>query len=142
MSLTRFAVRTMLSSIFVTGGLNAAKNADALAPAVDGLLGVLPSQITDSLPELDSATLAKLNGITMVAAGGGLALGVMPRLNAAILAAQLVPTTLAGHRFWELEGQERADQQISFTKNVAIAGGLLAIALGGATKAPKIKKAK
>jgi hypothetical protein len=37
-----------------------------------------------------------------------------------------VPTTLAGHRFWEVQDkQERAQQRIHFLKNVAILGGLL-----------------
>jgi hypothetical protein len=37
-----------------------------------------------------------------------------------------VPTTVAGHRFWEAENeQDRAQQRIQFLKNLAIFGGLL-----------------
>ena len=37
-----------------------------------------------------------------------------------------MPTTVAGHRFWEAENeQDRAQQRIQFLKNLAIFGGLL-----------------
>ncbi len=53
-------------------------------------------------------------------------MGWWPRLSAAVLAGTLVPTTLAGHRFWEIEDkQERAQQRIHFLKNVTMLGGLL-----------------
>ena len=38
----------------------------------------------------------------------------------------MVPTTLAGHRFWVVgDKQERAQRQIHFLKNLTIMGGLL-----------------
>ncbi len=38
----------------------------------------------------------------------------------------LVPTTLAGHRFWdESDASSRAAQRIHFLKNVSMLGGLL-----------------
>ena len=46
-----------------------------------------------------------------------------------MLLASLIPTTLAGHAYWNHEDpQMRAMQQIQFLKNVAMAGGLIAIA--------------
>jgi hypothetical protein len=55
-----------------------------------------------------------------------LALGWLPRLSAAALAGSLVPTTLAGHRYWEHEDQQtRAQHRIHFLKNLAVLGGLL-----------------
>jgi len=39
-----------------------------------------------------------------------------------------VPTTLAGHRFWEEEDEAaRAQQTVQFLKNAAMMGGLLLI---------------
>jgi len=39
-----------------------------------------------------------------------------------------VPTTLAGHRFWEAtDEKERAMQRIQFMKNMAMLGGLLLV---------------
>ena len=59
-----------------------------------------------------------------------LAFNRLPRLSALALAASLVPTTLAGHRFWEHEDEgQRAQQQINFFKNLSMLGGLLLAAL-------------
>jgi putative oxidoreductase len=65
-----------------------------------------------------------------MAAGGLLALGRLPRLSALALAGSLVPTTLAGHRFWsETDPAKRSMQQIQFFKNVSMLGGLLLAAV-------------
>lgn len=81
------------------------------------------------LPD-DPELLTKVNGGVMVGAGLLLAIGKLPRLSAAALAATLVPTTLAGHRFWEADDdEERAQQQIHFMKNVALLGGLALAAI-------------
>ncbi len=67
-----------------------------------------------------------------VTAGVMLAAGIVPRLAAAVLAGSLVPTTLAGHRFWaEEDARARATQRIQFLKNVAMLGGLLLVVAGG-----------
>ncbi|MDL4817239.1 hypothetical protein [Actinomadura opuntiae] len=59
-----------------------------------------------------------------------LAAVVLPRLAAMAIAAPLVPTTLAGHAFWELEDpMARKLQRIQFHKNAALIGGLLYAAL-------------
>ena len=43
-----------------------------------------------------------------------------------MLAASLVPTTLAGHPFWdETDPQAKAQQRLQFAKNTSILGGLL-----------------
>jgi uncharacterized membrane protein YphA (DoxX/SURF4 family) len=42
------------------------------------------------------------------------------------MAATLVPTTIGGHAFWEIEdSQQRAQQRVHFLKNVAMFGGLV-----------------
>jgi uncharacterized membrane protein YphA (DoxX/SURF4 family) len=73
-----------------------------------------------------------------VAAGLGLASGKAPRVSAAVLAATLVPTTAAGHRFWEKsDPSERAAQRVHFFKNVSMLGGLI-IASGDTEGQPGI----
>jgi putative oxidoreductase len=68
----------------------------------------------------------RLNGAVQMAAGTLLALGRFPRLSALALAATLVPTTAAGHRFWEAEEDaDRTQQRIHFLKNLSMFGGLL-----------------
>ena len=57
--------------------------------------------------------------------------------SALAIAATLVPTTAAGHRFWEAsDEQERAQQRIHFLKNLAMFGGLL-IAAGDTARAAR-----
>ncbi len=68
----------------------------------------------------------RLNGAVQLAAGTLLALGRFPRLSALVIAGTLVPTTAAGHRFWETEDkQDRAQQRTHFLKNLSMFGGLL-----------------
>src|SRR5207302_6644324 len=77
------------------------------------------------LPD-DTETLVRLNAAVHVAFGLLLARGKLPRLSAAVLAASLVPTTVAGHRFWDEDTpQSKAMQRTHFAKNLAILGGLL-----------------
>ncbi|HEX2073308.1 MAG TPA: DoxX family protein, partial [Geodermatophilus sp.] len=65
-----------------------------------------------------------------VGAGTLLALGKLPRLSAFALALSTVPTTLAGHRFWEYDDpKEKAGQRIHFLKNLGLLGGLLIAAV-------------
>jgi putative oxidoreductase len=75
----------------------------------------------------------RLNGSVMVFAGLMLALGYRPRTGAAVLAASMMPTTLAGHPYWQLDtGQEsdsRAEMRIHFIKNASLTGALVLIAL-------------
>ncbi len=73
-----------------------------------------------------------------VVGGVLLGLGRCPRLSALALAATLVPTTLAAHRFWEAEDpSDRAQQRIHFFKNMSMLGGLL-IAADDTGSAPSL----
>lgn len=75
-----------------------------------------------------------LFGAALVEILGGLSLvfGYKARIGALILLAFLIPTTGIFHDFWNLEGAERAAQQIQFLKNLAIFGGLLYVLSTGA----------
>jgi uncharacterized membrane protein YphA (DoxX/SURF4 family) len=49
---------------------------------------------------------------------------------ALVLGASLVPTTLAGHAFWDVEDPaERQAQTLQFLKNASMLGGLVFAAL-------------
>jgi hypothetical protein len=59
-----------------------------------------------------------------------LAIGKFRRLAALALIGSLIPTTLAGHRFWEeADEAKRAQQQIHFLKNLGLLGGLILAAV-------------
>jgi uncharacterized membrane protein YphA (DoxX/SURF4 family) len=81
---------------------------------------------------LEPELAVRLNGAAMMLGGAALVLNKLPRLAALGLIASMIPTTLAGHPFWELDGPDRAAQQIQFLKNAGLVGGLvLALTRGG-----------
>ncbi len=123
MTLTRRIARPLLAATFVSGGIETLRNPD---PRVEKAEAVAP-QVAERLPlPNETHQLVKINAAVQVAAGVLLSIGRMPRLAAGALAASLVPTTLAGHRFWEEEdATRRAQQQIHFLKNVGLLGGLI-----------------
>lgn len=83
----------------------------------------------------DDAFVVRANGVVQAGAGGLLAAGIQPRLSALALAGSLVPTTLAGHAFWAVDDPvQRKQQQVQFTKNLAMLGGLLYAVAGGPSR--------
>lgn len=70
----------------------------------------------------------RLNGAAMTVGGLALAANVLPRSAAAGLVLSMIPTTWAGHAFWEMEDPgARKLNQIQFLKNVGLVGGLVAV---------------
>ena len=139
MSLSRLIARPMLASIFVVGGVNALRTAPKVAakakPVTDRLVPLVQRAVP--LPE-DPATLVRINAGVQIAGALALATGRAPRTSAAVLAATLLPTTAAGHRFWEVDDRtQRTQQQLHFFKNVSLAGGLI-IAAGDTDGRPGV----
>ncbi|MDX6299627.1 MAG: putative oxidoreductase [Nocardioidaceae bacterium] len=134
MTLTRRVARPMLASTFVFGGIQALRNTPKLAEAskpvndeIRDLAGKVAPQV--HLPE-DDETLVRINAAVHIVAGLGLATGRAPRLCALALAATVVPTTVAGHPFWEEKDKDaRTKQMTHFYKNVSMLGGLILAAL-------------
>lgn len=125
----RRVARPLLASIFVTGGINALRNAQGHAqtakPVIDKTVGAQADALPDSVPT-DPETLVKVDAAVKIGAGTALALGKMPRAASLLLLTSLVPTTAAGHRFWEYsDAAEKQQQTIHFLKNLGLAGGLL-----------------
>ena len=58
-------------------------------------------------------------------------LGVLVRPLALVLAVYTVGTALIAHRYWQLSGPAAIAAHINFYKNLAIAGGLLALSASG-----------
>ena len=67
------------------------------------------------------------NGAAMVAGGAALTLDKLPRLAALGLISAMIPTTVAGHAFWKIDGAERKAHEIQFLKNAGLVGGLLLV---------------
>src|SRR2546430_2287103 len=111
--------------MFLYGGLDAFRNPGAKVPKAEK---VAPAIAEAAGVSADTEELVRLNGAVQIVAGTTLAFGVFPRVSALALAASLVPTTLAGHRFWEEQDDAaRTQQTIQFLKNAAMMGGLLLI---------------
>jgi putative oxidoreductase len=113
----RAAGRVALAAMFITGGADA-----MLAP------GARTSTAAEFGVPVDPELAVRVNGAAMLAAGVALALGVWPRLAAGVLAGTLVPTTLAGHPYWQVDDPAaRRQQRIHFFKNVGLFGGALLV---------------
>lgn len=124
MTLLRSVARPMLASMFVYGGINALRNASAMAPKAQPVSDAL-QPLAPSAP-LGPANLVRANGLLHVVAGTALATGHFPRLASLVLAGSLAPTTAVGHQFWnESDPASKANQRVHFLKNVSMAGGLL-----------------
>jgi len=92
--------------------------------------GVRPSARRSGAPARGAAVGVWVSVKVVGAAASALATGRMPRLAATVLAASMVPTTLAGHAFWKAETpEERKRQILQFAKNVSVTGGLVLAAV-------------
>jgi uncharacterized membrane protein YphA (DoxX/SURF4 family) len=120
----RKLARPMLGALFVAGGYSTLTDPERVAPTAEPVVGALSERVP-GVPQ-DTVTAVRLNGAVQAVAGTLLSLGILPRASAAALAGTLLPTTAAGHRFWEIdEAADRAQQRIHFLKNLAMFGGLL-----------------
>jgi len=119
MAFLRLLARTMFAWIFLASGVKTVREP-----------GKRPELVAEKLPLPEPTLMVRINGGLMLAGGAALALGIKPRLAALGLAATLVPTTYVGHQFWnQTDPAARTNQQIHFSKNVTMIGGLLAYAL-------------
>lgn len=130
--LVRRIARPLLASTFVFGGIDTLRNPGprvaGARPVVEKMTEQADKQLPVQVPR-DVEQWVKIDAGVKVGAGALFALGRLPRLSALVLAASIIPTTLAGHRFWEKEGAEKAGQTIHFLKNLGLLGGLLLAAV-------------
>lgn len=123
MSVSGAVARPLLAGVFIYGGLDALRDPEGKAKAADDVAPMIAGAL--HLPTTDTVTLVRINGGIQTVAGTMLALGKFRRFSALLLAGSLVPTTYAGHRFWEeIDEDRRAQQRIQFLKNAAMLGGL------------------
>lgn len=130
MTLTRLIARPMLASMFVAGGINSLKNTEMMAqrakPVTDKFVPMAQKAVPSAPIPTDPKTLVRINAGVHILAGLALATGRAPRLSSLALAATMLPTTVAGHPFWEeSDPAAKANQRVHFFKNVSMVGGLL-----------------
>jgi len=108
--------RILLAVMFVMSGLNKVGNAAATA----GFMA------TGGLP--DWPTLAVIVGLFEVIAGLAVIAGIATRPAALSLALFTLAASLGFHAFWAAPPAQQFVEQLLFTKNVAVIGGLLFVA--------------
>lgn len=117
-----------LGAVFVSGGTKVWGAPDGPATGVAEFLA-RTKKLVPALAPYEDRQLVRLNAAVHLGAGLGLATRLAPRLSALLLAGSLVPTTLAAFPYWTRPpGPERDRMAAEFTKNLALAGGLLSVA--------------
>jgi len=111
--------RFLFSSIFIAAGFGHFSSKEIEMAALAGV---------------PLASLAvPLSGVMSLAGGISVLVGYRARLGALVLAAFLVPVTLAMHKFWGVADPMTAQiQMVMFMKNMSLLGGALLIAHFGA----------
>ena len=120
---TRGLARTLIAGTFVAGGVAAWKRSAKLAPAAEDVVAPVESALGRAV---DTEPFVKANAAVQVVAGGLFALGVAPRPMALVLGASLVPTTIAGHAFWDVDDPAPTEPEVTLEyadEKLAGAGG-------------------
>ena len=111
--------RILLAIIFIKFGLDKFTN-------LDGTAGYIASK---GLPM--PSVLAVLAGVVELGGGILIAVGLLTRWAALALAGFCILTAFLFHPFWSLPAASRMGEQISFFKDLTIAGGMLVLAAFG-----------
>jgi len=108
--------RIVFGGFFLYNGINHLRQAKSMAPYA-GSKGV---------PEPELAV--RLSAIPLIAGGASLLLGVKPKLGAIAILGFLAGVSPVMHDFWSKEDpNEKMNEMVNFTKNLALAGGALAL---------------
>ncbi|MFE5288596.1 DoxX family membrane protein [Nocardia sp. NPDC056611] len=119
----------LLATAFVADGIDTLTHPDprikTASEAVRQGEQRLPAKLAAYLPD-DPATLVRINAAVRVGGGALLALGKLPRLSTAVLAATVIPSALTEPGFWtEVDPERRSARRNALLKDVSLLGGLL-----------------
>lgn len=108
--------RILFGGFFIYSGINHLRDREKMAPYTASK-GV-------PAPEL----AVTLSAVPLIAGGASLLLGIKPKMGALAIAGFLAAVSPVMHDFWRSEDPEqRQNDMISFLKNVALAGGAVAL---------------
>lgn len=108
--------RLAFGGYFLYNGINHFKNRKMLAQYAG----------SKHVPQPDVAVIA--GGAMLILGGTSILLGVKPKLGAAAVIGFLAGVSPVMHDFWRQEdANQRANDMINFTKNLALVGGALAL---------------
>src|SRR3712207_4136724 len=125
----RRIARPQLAAPFVYGGISTLRKPQdrvpGARPVVEKIAETADKQLPVEVPK-DVEQWVKVDAAVKVAAGSLFALNKFPRLTAPVLSPSIVPTTLAGHRFWEHDDPtDRFGQVPSSLRTGGLLGGRL-----------------
>lgn len=69
----------------------------------------------------------KATGVVLIAGGTSILLGVKPKLGAAAILGFLAGVSPIMHDFWNQDAEQRMNDTVNFMKNLALAGGAMAL---------------
>lgn len=108
--------RLIFGGYFIMSGVNHFKNKGQMTQYT----------AAKNVPKPEVAVAA--TGAALIAGGASILLGVKPKLGAAGLVGFLVGVSPIMHDFWSYEDpQQRMNETINFMKNLALAGGAMAL---------------
>jgi uncharacterized membrane protein YphA (DoxX/SURF4 family) len=108
--------RLMFGGYFIASGINHFKN--------KGQMTQYTASKNVPIPEV----AVTATGAALIAGGASILLGVKPKLGAAGLIGFLLGVSPIMHDFWKQEDeQQRMNDMINFMKNLALAGGAMAL---------------
>lgn len=109
--------RAMFGGFFVYNGMNHFLQADQLAQYAGAKHVPIPD------------VAVKASGIALMIGGASILLGLKPKYGAAAVVAFLAAVSPSIHNFWAAEDPgQRQNDIVNFAKNLALAGGALALA--------------
>jgi len=116
--------RPLIAAVSIANGvetlLNPKPKIEATTPLLAKTQGIVPT------PPVSPAVLVQAGAAVKITAGLMMALGWAPQLAAAVLAADLIPSTVAEHPFWAPGPPDtRKAHQQHFLANCGLLGGLL-----------------
>ena len=115
-----FAARLLMVALFLPAGIGK-------LTGFEGTVGYIAS-VGLPLPTAGAA----LALVVEIVGGAALLLGFQTRLAALVLAAFTLVASYFFHAFWAVPADQAMVTQLLFYKNVAVAGGLLALVASGA----------
>ena len=108
--------RFLFGGFFILSGINHLRNRKQMAPYAE----------SKGIPQPKLAVT--LAGIPLLVGGASIVLGAKPKVGALAILGFLAGVSPVMHDFWRNEDpNERQNNQINFLKNLALAGGALAL---------------
>ncbi|HYG85559.1 MAG TPA: DoxX family protein [Azospirillum sp.] len=111
--------RVLIGAIFVQSGFGKLTNLTGFATGLEGMGVPMPY-----LAGIIGACVEFFGGLAIV-------LGAWTWLAAILIVGFTVAASFLAHRFWDVPAEQQRMQNIQFMKNMAIIGGLLALAVAG-----------